>query len=182
MSDTRSKFFDGTVLADPFETLLALDWRKDEFAIAGSASLYMLSTTALNRGFDGLIARKPQDLDILVVGEARERARELGIITDSNLARGYLISLQLKQNKGDLLDVTTCWPVGPEVQTARELEGITHGVDGLRVMEEQWVLELKDKFNRAKDRPDIDQAKNVLFRNRKTNAPSGLLPKIPGLP
>lgn len=159
--------FQSTPLQAAFETLLAMDWRKDDFAIAGSASLHFLSLTALSRGHEGLITRAPHDLDILVVGEARERARELGIITNSPLGRGYLISLQIKDNKADLLDLTTCWPVGPQVEDAVGLAHMTHHVEGLRVMEEQWVLDLKDKFNRSKDRPDLEQATKALFRSHK---------------
>lgn len=169
--------FDATPLQTAFETLLAMDWRKDEFAIAGSASLHFLSSTAISRGHEGLITRAPHDLDILVVGEARERARELGIITNSNLGRGYLISLQLKDNKADLLDITTCWPVGPQPDNAAGLAGMTHSVEGLRVMEEQWVLELKDKFNRAKDRPDVQQATKAMFKSHLRSGSSGFVRK-----
>lgn len=155
--------FDGTHLQGAFETLLAMDFRKGEFAIAGSAALHFLSSTAISRGHAGLISRTPHDLDILIVGEARERAKELGIITPSHLGKGYLISLQLGENKADLLDITTAWPIGPQPQNEKELASMTHHVEGFRVMEEQWVLELKHKFNRAKDRPDIEQAAKAMF-------------------
>ncbi len=177
----RSRFFDGTALAGSMKTLLEMDWSKGDFAIAGSAALHMLSATALSRGHEALIERAPHDLDILITGDALKQARSMGIITESNIGRGYLISLQLQENKGDLLDLTTSWPVGPEIKTAKDLVSITHEVDGLRVMQEQWVLELKDKFNRAKDRPDITKASRAMFKSHLAAGSMGLLPKIKGL-
>ena len=177
----RSRFFDGTALSGPLQTLLEMNWRKDEFAITGSAALYMLSSTALSRGHQRLIQRTPHDLDIIVTGDALKHARDIGVITESNIGRGYLISLQLDENKGDLLDITTSWPVRPEIKNANDLASITQEVSGLRVMQEQWVLELKDKFNRAKDRPDIAQASRAMFKSHLSSGSMGLLPKIKGL-
>ncbi|MBX9661519.1 MAG: hypothetical protein K2X00_23415 [Nitrospiraceae bacterium] len=168
----RSAAFEGTPLSDAFKQLIGLDWQQTEFAVSGSAALYMLSTTAMSRGYERLISRTPNDLDILVVGEARDKALDIGIRTESNIGRGFLISLQMKDGKADQLDVTSCWPVGPEVEAARGLSGITHEVQGLRVMEEQWVLELKSKFNRPKDRSDIAQTTKALFKAHfKKDAP-----------
>ena len=169
--------FDATPLQGAFETVVAMDFCKGEFAIAGSAALHFVSSTAISRGFEGLMTRMPHDLDILIVGEARERARELGIITPSHLGKGYLISLQLGENKADLLDITTAWPVGPQPENAKELAAMAHHVEGFRVMEEQWVLELKHQFNRAKDRPDIEQATKSMFKGHFRPANIQISPK-----
>lgn len=162
---TPGEAFKGTPVEGAFKTLLDLGLRKDEFAIVGSSGLHFLSTTALSRGDSPLITRAPHDIDILVVDRAKQWATEHGFRIESNIGRGYLVKLDLQENKGDLLDVTTAWPVGPEVHNAKELRKITQEVNGIQVMEPSIILELKHSFNRVKDRPDIIAAEQGLAKN-----------------
>ena len=158
--------FKGTPVEAAFRTLLELGFSKNEFAIAGSSGLHLLSTTALSRGFSSLIDRAPHDIDVLVVGNAKRTATEMGIRIESKIGRGYLISLQLRENKGDLLDITTDWPVGARIRNVQELSDNTQEVNGILVVNPGLILELKDKFNRVKDRPDIVSVQNGLHQNR----------------
>lgn len=165
----NSKFmrhFEGTPVEEAFKTLLAMGWRKSEFALSGSAGLHFLSTTALNRGFEPLIGRQPHDIDIIVMGDARRMALDKGIVTPSWLGCGQLISLQLAENKGSLLDITTDWPIGGKLETLQDLRNATEEVDGIQVLNPRRILELKAQFDRVKDRPDIASATRVLHSDR----------------
>lgn len=144
---------------DDFEKCLnllrKLDWPRDQFCITGSAALHMLSKIAVRRGHPELISREPNDIDVLVIGDALKRARDISQARSSLLGRGELLSLRLRDGKGDCLDLASAWPLGPEVITPQDLRDISHEIDGIRVMREEFIVAFKKTFKRLKDEGDI---------------------------
>lgn len=158
--------FKGTPVEEAFKTLLELGWKKDEFALAGSSALHFMSTTSISRGGASFINRQPHDIDIIVMGDAKLHAREHGIVTPSHLGRGELISLQLAENKGDLLDITTDWPISHRIKTLKDLKNATVEIDGIQVLDPMYVVELKTAFQRLKDAPDVETVLRAQHLNR----------------
>lgn len=151
---------------DDFEKCLdllrKLDWPRDQFCITGSAALHLLSKVAMQRGYPELINREPNDIDVLVIGDALRRARDIGKARSSPLGKGELLSLRLRDGKGDCLDLTNAWPLGPEVITPADLCDISHELDGIRVMREEFIVAFKKASNRIKDKGDMQQIDKAL--------------------
>jgi hypothetical protein len=142
--------------------LRKLDWPRDQFCVAGSAALHLLSKKASYRGYEALLNREPKDIDVIVIGDALRRALDISDATHSQLERGVLLRFHFLDNKSDCLDMASAWPVGPAVKTTNDMRDITHEVDGIRVLREEFILELKQKLNRVKDHDDIQQIGKAL--------------------
>lgn len=136
-----------------------LDLDPNEYCIAGSAALYLLSRVAVVRGYLPLIDRIPNDIDVLAVGSAFDKASRHGSYRTRTLSGvGACVDISVD---GAVIEVTNCWPSHSTIQSRADLMKASHDIGGVRVMDLSLVAELKTRMAREKDIQDhrvIDRA------------------------
>ncbi|MFN3827379.1 MAG: hypothetical protein ACK4NR_07110 [Micavibrio sp.] len=148
--------------------LKSLGFAKDDFCIAGSAALYLLSKPLIADNKEPLIKRSPNDVDVLCVKSVFDRARQLdGFITTLN-EKGDCLSLK----NGDIaIELATYWPgSGIQAHKADDIRDISVDMGDFNVMRVNFVAALKFTLGRAKDLADLEQIDKALglMRSRKT--------------
>lgn len=157
--------FKGTHLQKPFENLMQLEEKgiikKGEWALAGSASLWVISEAGKEDGRKPLINRLPNDLDIVVTGESAKRIAAMGNIKESAIS-GFQVELHTEHDAEQKLDFTTYWPTTAPVENAKDLAAVTMDVHGVQVMKPQAAFGLKSRFVRDKDHADLEHGHEAI--------------------
>lgn len=172
-------YFAGTHLEDDMSALKESGF--NQYALTGSAALWVISKALEARGLDGFDARMPNDLDVRIGAEDLSNPN-VGGIRASSIA-GHQAELQREDGRGKNVDVTTFFPSEEKNaphQDSKYFEGITMDVDGTRVMLPEFVLGYKSmsSFLRAPDQTEkIQNDMEDVMKATKVLMPDAEIPK-----